>query len=153
MEFKDLLAEYKSHLLVIAIIFSSIAVSIKSIDGEVSLVLGDYPIIIFLLVVLSSFLVVLYLQANKRNITKLTNEIKTLSGNQSSDFDSLFNELTDRQKEVYNLIILGLSNKEIMSKLFIEQSTLKTHINQIYKKLNIKSRGELKLKSKHNSNS
>ncbi|MCL4159020.1 UNVERIFIED_CONTAM: hypothetical protein GTU68_024707 [Idotea baltica] len=34
-----------------------------------------------------------------------------------------------------------------MSELFIEQSTLKSHINQIYKKLNIKSRHELKSKS------
>jgi DNA-binding NarL/FixJ family response regulator len=56
------------------------------------------------------------------------------------------NELTERQREVYNLIISGKTNKEIMTELFIEQSTLKSHINQIYKKLNIKKRSELKLK-------
>ncbi|CAN0589399.1 unnamed protein product, partial [Ectocarpus sp. 12 AP-2014] len=58
------------------------------------------------------------------------------------------NGLTERQREVYDLIISGKTNKEIMSELFIEQSTLKSHVNQIYKKLNIKSRRELKLKSK-----
>jgi len=51
--------------------------------------------------------------------------------------------------EVYDLIISGKTNKEIMTELFIEQSTLKSHINQIYKKLNIKNRRELKTNLKH----
>ena len=58
--------------------------------------------------------------------------------------DALLSRLTERQRKVYDLILLGKTNKEIMSELFIEQSTLKSHINQIYKKLNIKSRRELK---------
>ena len=56
----------------------------------------------------------------------------------------MLDELSDRQKEVYVLILAGKTNKEIMTTLFIEQSTLKSHINQIYKKLNIKSRRDLK---------
>ncbi len=63
-----------------------------------------------------------------------------------NDFNALLVGLTMRQKEVYDLIISGKTNKEIISELFIEQSTLKTHINQIYKKLNIKNRNELKSK-------
>lgn len=62
--------------------------------------------------------------------------------------DALLNGLTERQREVYDLIISGKTNKEIMAELFIEQSTLKSHINQIYRKLDIKSRSELKSKSK-----
>lgn len=58
--------------------------------------------------------------------------------------DALLSRLTERQRKVYDLILLGKTNKEIMSELFIEQSTLKSHINQIYKKLDIKSRRELK---------
>ena len=58
-------------------------------------------------------------------------------------------ELSERQKEVYDLIISGKTNKEIINELFIDQSTLKSHINQIYKKLNIKSRRELKSKLKN----
>ena len=59
--------------------------------------------------------------------------------------DTQLNGLTERQREVYNLIVSGKTNKEIMTELFIEQSTLKSHINQIYKKIGIKSRRELKL--------
>ena len=63
----------------------------------------------------------------------------------SEEVNTLLNELTERQREVYDLIISGKTNKEIKNELFIEQSTLKSHINQIYKKMDIKSRRELKL--------
>ena len=48
--------------------------------------------------------------------------------------------LSIKEQQVYGLIKEGKSNKEICSELFIEQSTLKSHINHIYKKLDIKSR-------------
>jgi len=144
MKLKNILSKYKKYFLGIAIVLSSIAVSISSKDGEVSLILQDYPVIIFLMVVISSFLVVIYIQINKRKITNLTNQIKDQSKTKSEEIDSLLIELTTRQKEVYDLIISGKTNKEIIAELFIEQSTLKSHINQIYKKLNVKSRNELK---------
>jgi DNA-binding NarL/FixJ family response regulator len=53
-------------------------------------------------------------------------------------------KLSDKEQEIEQLILLGKSNKEICAELFIEQSTLKTHINHIYKKLEIHSRKELK---------
>lgn len=149
MRLKDLLSKYRKYLIVAAIILSSIAISIRSKDGGVSLILGEYPILIFLLVVISSFLVVIYIHFNQRKLTDLSNQIKILSKKNSQDISSLLDELTDRQKEIYDLIMEGKTNKEIATKLFIEKSTLKTHINQIYKKLNIKSRRELKSKSKN----
>jgi len=98
---------------------------------------------------ISSFLVIVYIQTNKRKITNLSNQIKNQSSNKGQEVDSLLNELTIRQKEVYDLIIAGKTNKEIIAELFIEQSTLKSHINQIYRKLKIKSRRELKSKLKN----
>jgi ATP/maltotriose-dependent transcriptional regulator MalT len=47
--------------------------------------------------------------------------------------------LTARELEVAQLIVQGFSNEEISKKLFISRSTLKTHINSIYKKLGDKS--------------
>lgn len=148
MKLKDILSKYQKYFIVTAIILSSIAISIRSSDGKVSFILGEYPIIIFSLVIISSFLVVIYFEINKRKITNLSNQIKKHSKNKSEDLDSLINELTIRQREVYELIISGKTNKEIIAELFIEQSTLKSHINHIYKKLKIKSRNELRLKLK-----
>ena len=146
MKLENILSKYQKYFLGLAILLSSLAVSISSSNGKVNLILENYPIIIFLMVVISSFLVVLYIQINKRKITNLSDQIKDQSKVKSEDFNSLLVGLTMRQKEVYDLIISGKTNKEIISELFIEQSTLKSHINQIYRKLNIKNRNELKSK-------
>jgi ATP/maltotriose-dependent transcriptional regulator MalT len=50
--------------------------------------------------------------------------------------------LTNRQREIFDLIAKGKSNKDIINELFIELSTLKTHINKIYKTLGITNRKE-----------
>ena len=50
--------------------------------------------------------------------------------------------LTNKEEEIFDLIVNGKSNKEIASQLFIEVSTVKTHINNIYSKLNVSSRRE-----------
>ncbi|WP_304528989.1 response regulator transcription factor [Aquimarina sp. MAR_2010_214] len=54
--------------------------------------------------------------------------------------------LSKQEKAVKNLIISGKSNKEIANELFISLSTVKTHITNIYSKLNISSRQDLLLK-------
>lgn len=51
--------------------------------------------------------------------------------------------LSNREMEVFKEIVAERSNKEIMEKLFIEKSTLKTHINQIYRKLEVENRQKL----------
>lgn len=148
MKLKDILSKYQEYLFVAAIVLSSLAISIRSRDGEVVFIFGEYPVVIFFMVVISSFLVAIYFKIKNIKITSLTNQIKNHSKNVSEELDALLDELTDRQREVYDLIIAGKTNKEILAELFIEQSTLKTHINQIYRKLKIKSRRELKSKLK-----
>jgi len=49
-------------------------------------------------------------------------------------------EITDREYEVLELISLGLSNKEIGEKLFLSESTIKTHVSNLLIKLNAKRR-------------
>lgn len=146
MKLKDILSKYQKYLLGIALVLSSIAISIRSSDGKINLVLHNYPVLIFLLVVVSSFLVAIYFHFNTRKISILSSQIKEHSKITTEGKDNLLLGLTERQREVYDLIISGKTNKEIMTELFVEQSTLKSHINQIYKKLDIKSRRELKLK-------
>ena len=53
-------------------------------------------------------------------------------------------QLTKREKEVANLLISNLTNKEIECRLFISSNTIKTHIRNIYRKSNCKSRNELR---------
>lgn len=54
--------------------------------------------------------------------------------------------LTDREKEVLQLVVKGLSYKDIAAQTFISVQTLNSHIKNIYQKLNVHSRSELAAK-------
>lgn len=56
-------------------------------------------------------------------------------------------ELTEREKEILKCISDGKSNKEISDCLFVSVETVKSHIKNIYKKLNVKNRVEAVMKS------
>ncbi len=53
---------------------------------------------------------------------------------------SLTDILTDRQKELLDLLLKGFSNQEISDKLEISLHTTKVHISNIYKKLGVNNR-------------
>jgi DNA-binding NarL/FixJ family response regulator len=50
--------------------------------------------------------------------------------------------LTDREIDVLRLIAQGLSNGEIASRLFISEATVKTHVNNIFSKADLRDRGQ-----------
>ncbi len=63
---------------------------------------------------------------------------------------SLFqSNLTQREKEILQLLIKGLSYKEIASNIFISLETLNSHIKNIYRKLDVHSRSELAARFGH----
>jgi DNA-binding NarL/FixJ family response regulator len=49
-------------------------------------------------------------------------------------------ELTPRERQVLFLVGQGLSNKEIAEQLYIQPGTVKNHVHNIFKKLNVNSR-------------
>ncbi|UJH66469.1 response regulator transcription factor [Allomuricauda sp. SCSIO 65647] len=53
-------------------------------------------------------------------------------------------KLTQQERRIFDAILLGKTNKEIASELFISVSTVKTHINSLYKKMGVSSRTELR---------
>ncbi len=63
---------------------------------------------------------------------------------------SLFqSNLTQREKEILQLLMKGLSYKEIASNIFISLETLNSHIKNIYRKLDVHSRSELAARFGH----
>ena len=65
---------------------------------------------------------------------------------QKSNSELNQSNLTEREKEILNLLIKGNSYKEIAAGIYISVETLNSHIKNIYRKLNVHSRSELAAK-------
>jgi DNA-binding CsgD family transcriptional regulator len=113
-----------------------------SFDGESSLWFWQrYPFIPVLLLVLA-FGVLRYwlrLEIDKQRQKIVAEYFKVSVNDKQDEFRSL---LSRRETEVLELIHEGLSNKEIAARLHVSLATVKTHINNIYKLLEVSNRRE-----------
>ncbi|GMT42150.1 MAG: DNA-binding response regulator [bacterium] len=73
---------------------------------------------------------------DKSTVKNLLFGINALKNNRTA-------KLTDKEKEVVNLISQGFTNKEVGKKLHISEPTVKTHLYRIFRKLDIKNRAQL----------
>ena len=81
------------------------------------------------------------------SVEKLSDDIKRLTlftpdKKYSDDKISSFN-ISPRENDVLKLLVKGRSYKEIAEKLFISLPTVKTHVSNIYQKMNINNKIEL----------
>lgn len=60
-----------------------------------------------------------------------------------SDYSMKAYNLTEREREIFNLLLLGASNKDISDKLTITVATVKTHVTSIFRKLKVNTRGQM----------
>ena len=59
-----------------------------------------------------------------------------------------FPELTDREREILELIAKGLTNQAIADRLYLSPKTVRNQVSEIYGKLQVASRGEAVAKAK-----
>lgn len=124
----------KKTVLVFAALIFSILLLFQL--GEYSLVTGNITIEIVIAVVAFVFFgigVVL----NKKSLQQ-KKEIQPQTEIDSDKIEEL--EITNREYEVLQAVAKGLSNKEIAEKLFLSESTIKTHVSSLLSKLNAKRR-------------
>lgn len=54
--------------------------------------------------------------------------------------DQAINTLTPRERDVLDLLVRGLSNREIAEELYVEESTVRTHVKRVLMKLDLPDR-------------
>jgi DNA-binding CsgD family transcriptional regulator len=87
-------------------------------------------------------LVALILFWHKSRMKRLSLRLKTETA--MLKFFTKYN-ISDREQEVLKLMLEGKSNKEIEDILYVSPHTVKNHIYNIYKKLNVKNRTQIVL--------
>ena len=73
-------------------------------------------------------------------------DLTTLMGAQfavPAPVPSAFGELSEREREVFTAVARGLSNAEISAELFASESTVKTHVGAILRKLGLRDRVQI----------
>ncbi len=70
--------------------------------------------------------------------------------NEVSDEDNLLTYLTAREEEVLELLTQGVTYKGVASQLFISETTVKTHVNNIFQKLQVNDRTQAVLYALNN---
>jgi len=115
--------------------------------GEVADKLGwNETVYVLMLIVMASFgISFAWARIEYSKIRFLMDKLQAEEKNKETSFQHRLKQLSFKEREVLNLILAGKSNKEICAILFIEHSTLKSHINHIYKKMGVNSRKEIVL--------
>ncbi|HEX9601364.1 MAG TPA: response regulator transcription factor [Mariniflexile sp.] len=112
-------------ILVLFLLFQISTYSINSGNLKVEFAIAVIAVIFFI--------VGIYI--NKRSLHKPINKFKEINHKKIQDL-----EITAREYEVLQGISEGLSNKEIGDKLFVSESTIKTHVSNLLVKLDAKRR-------------
>ncbi len=81
-----------------------------------------------------------------RIATKVIEDFRRVREEDDIDDSEMF-VLSDREQEILDLVAQGLRNKEIASRLCIAEKTVKNHVSNILKALQVNSRTEAAMKA------
>ncbi len=56
--------------------------------------------------------------------------------------EPIFPDLTDREREILNLIVQGQSNADIAARLVLSLKTVRNHVSNIFSKLQVADRAQ-----------
>jgi DNA-binding CsgD family transcriptional regulator len=140
----DLLFRHQKKLEIIAIFLLCLTISFRFTNFKTEWLWSDKTYIAVILVLMLISIALIWIKIEKVKTNNLIKLIKSETITNRTNTENQLDELSAKQKQVFDLIVIGKSNKEIMDELCIELSTLKTHINKIYKILEITSRKQIK---------
>jgi len=144
----DRIHKAQKYIQIFVIFLFFLAAGFKFDKDSTSWIWQGFPFIAILIVIIGLSLSLLWVKIEKYKTQNLINDILISSKSEPNVIIEKVGLLTNRQKLIFDLIVEGKSNKEILNELFIELSTLKTHINNIYKILKVDNRKEARVMGK-----
>lgn len=130
------------YILKFGLIIGLILIILKLSKYSVVTVYGNYELIIGIIALV--FLLIGFMISRKYfyKENEVIREV-LINGEKNLDSDRIKEiGLSKREYEVLELVSKGLTNKEIGEKLFLSESTIKTHVSNIFVKLDAKRRTE-----------
>jgi len=112
-------------ILALLLLFQFSKYAIISSDLKIEIIIAIIAIVFFCIGII----------INKRSLHQHQQISETIDKQKIKDLD-----ISNREYEVLVGISEGLSNKEIGEKLFVSESTVKTHVSNLLSKLNAKRR-------------
>lgn len=134
-------------LIGLAIFLICLAISFKTDFVQTRWLWSHQPFVAILLIFIAGLLARVWVNLERQRQEDRISEIRKTHS--QADQNQHLELLSQREQSVYTKILEGKSNKEISDELYIALSTVKTHINNIYKVLQVKSRAELKKAAKN----
>jgi DNA-binding NarL/FixJ family response regulator len=81
--------------------------------------------------------------ADRKLLDKFVRCAPSITSDLESKLCGLENPLTKREREIISFLFLGLPNKDISHKMHISEKTVKTHLNNIFKKMQVRNRTQV----------
>ena len=75
---------------------------------------------------------------------------KVINREQAPKPEKIDNKITNRENDVLDCITRGLSNKQIAAELTVSITTVRTHVSNLLRKLNLENRTQLALYAREN---
>jgi len=122
---KKVIFVFSTLIIALLILFQMSTYSVASGNSTIEFVIAFIAVLFF-------FIGIYFNQKKKKSGAELAKVIDTQKIKEL--------EITSREYEVLEHISKGLSNKEIGEKLFLSESTIKTHVSKLLQKLNAKRR-------------
>lgn len=81
--------------------------------------------------------------ADRKLLDKFVRHSPAIMSDLESRLSKLETPLTKREREIVNYLFLGLTNRRISHTLHISEKTVKTHLNNIFKKMKVSNRTQV----------
>lgn len=82
-----------------------------------------------------------------KNVLAYVETLPITEFNVTTNPECFLTTLTLRQKQVFELLLLGVPNKVIAARLDMAEGTVKTHLNMVYRMIGVNSRSQAILKA------